>query len=103
MLLRLADVFGITLDPIVRIRLLTEMARIYTEELPAIPLFFRVNPWVFSSLKSDARHSCELRERLRPSLGDLLERGVVEDDVRRHLVGLCSLEAPLLQRPERGR
>src|SRR5512132_443260 len=50
--------------------------------------------------RADARHGCELRKRSRPSLGDLLERGVVEDDIRRHLVGLRSLEAPLLQGPE---
>src|SRR5437762_9519091 len=53
--------------------------------------------------RADARDGRQLRERAGPALGDLLERRVVEDHVGRYLVGLRSLEPPLLQRPEGGR
>jgi peptide/nickel transport system substrate-binding protein len=46
---RLVDTFLTTLDRSERIGLLVEMTRIFSEELPAISLFFRTQPWVFVS------------------------------------------------------
>src|SRR5262249_33996238 len=50
--------------------------------------------------RSHAWDGGKLGQRARAAFGDLLQRRVVEDDVRRHLVGLRALQAPLLQRPE---
>lgn len=41
---RLSDTFSTTLDQDERIRLITQMVRIYSDELPAIPLFFNPIP-----------------------------------------------------------
>lgn len=41
----LADAFASTLDRDERVRQAIEMAKIYTREVPAIPLFFRAQPW----------------------------------------------------------
>jgi peptide/nickel transport system substrate-binding protein len=41
---RLAESFTTTLDQSERVRLITQMARIYSEELPSIPLFFNPIP-----------------------------------------------------------
>ena len=45
--------------------------------------------------RADARDARELGERARLAFGDLRERRVVEDDVRRDFVGLGAFEAPL--------
>jgi peptide/nickel transport system substrate-binding protein len=44
---RLSDTFLTTLDRDERTRLLTQMLRIFAEDVPAIPLFYRAQPWVF--------------------------------------------------------
>ena len=46
---RFVETFNTSLDRAERTRLLTDMARIYTEDLAAISLFFRTQPWVFNS------------------------------------------------------
>ncbi len=46
---RLAEAFNTTLDRSERERQVVEMARIFTEELPAIPVFFRTQPWAHVS------------------------------------------------------
>src|SRR5581483_7527990 len=50
--------------------------------------------------RTDAGNGRQLRESDRPSRRDLLERRVVEDDVRRDLVLLGTTEPPLTQRVE---
>lgn len=46
---RLVDTFNTSLDRSERTRLLVDMARIFNEEVGAISLFFRTQPWVFNS------------------------------------------------------
>ena len=46
---RFVETFNTSLDRAERTGLLTDMARIYTEDLAAISLFFRTQPWVFNS------------------------------------------------------
>jgi peptide/nickel transport system substrate-binding protein len=46
---RLADAFGMTLDRAERNRQVAEMVRIFTDDVAAISLFFRVQPWVYIS------------------------------------------------------
>ncbi len=44
---RLADAFAVTLDRAERNRQVAEMVRIFTDDVAAISLFFRVQPWVY--------------------------------------------------------
>lgn len=44
---RLVEVFNTTLDQGERVRLVAQMARTFTEDLPAISLFFRTQPWAY--------------------------------------------------------
>lgn len=46
---RLLDSLSVTLEPSERIRLLTQAVRIYSEDLPAISLFFPAQPWIYVS------------------------------------------------------
>ena len=46
---RLADAFAMTLDRGERNRQVAEMVRIFTDDVAAISLFFRVQPWVYVS------------------------------------------------------
>jgi peptide/nickel transport system substrate-binding protein len=46
---RLAQSFATTLERNERTRLLVETGKLYTEQLPAIPLFYRTIPWAFVS------------------------------------------------------
>ncbi len=46
---RLAEAFAVTLDRAERNRQIAEMVRIFTDDLAAISLFFRVQPWVYIS------------------------------------------------------
>ena len=106
------------LDADKRATLQHAMAQKLYEQYHGVMLGMKSTTWAFSKKvgtwstllsvplelrRADARDRRELRERAWPSLGDLLERRVVEDNVGRHFVGFRSLEAPLLQRPERGR
>jgi peptide/nickel transport system substrate-binding protein len=43
---RLATAYGVTLAPPERAQVLGQMAKLYSEELPAVSLFFRTQPWV---------------------------------------------------------
>jgi peptide/nickel transport system substrate-binding protein len=52
---RLAMVFNTTLDRIEREGQVVEMAKIYTDELPAISLFLRTQPWVYAAALSGPR------------------------------------------------
>lgn len=44
---RLAEAFAVTLERAERSRQVAEMVRIFTEDVAAISLFFRVQPWVY--------------------------------------------------------
>ena len=46
---RLTLAYGVTLDPSQRAQVLASMAKLYSEELPAVSLFFRTQAWVFPS------------------------------------------------------
>ncbi len=46
---RLSDAYSTTLDSAERERQLVQMMRIFSDELPAISLFFRTQPWAFAS------------------------------------------------------
>ncbi len=46
---RLADAYSTTLDSAERERQIVQMMRLYADDLPAISLFFRTQPWAFAS------------------------------------------------------
>lgn len=46
---RLISAFTVALAPSDRARVAAEMARLYSDELPSVSLFFGGHPWVFSS------------------------------------------------------
>ena len=46
---RLTAAYGVTLDANERTQVLTQLVKLYSEELPAISLFFRTQAWVSPS------------------------------------------------------
>jgi len=46
---RLNDALSVALDPTERTRLMVDMSRLFSEDLPAISLFFNAQPWVSAS------------------------------------------------------
>jgi len=45
----LNEALNVALDPAERTRLMADMGRMFSEDLPAISLFFNAQPWVFLS------------------------------------------------------
>ncbi len=52
---RLIAAFGAALDPADRTRVVVDFVKLYSSEVPAIPLFFPIFPWVFTSEVSGPR------------------------------------------------
>jgi peptide/nickel transport system substrate-binding protein len=46
---RLITAVGAALDPAVRNRAAADLVKLYSSEVPAISMFFNINPWVFTS------------------------------------------------------
>ncbi len=52
---RLIAAFGAALDPADRALVVVDFVKLYSSEVPAIPLFFPIFPWVFTSDVSGPR------------------------------------------------